>query len=213
MKDFAHLLCICLIAGFCCCAKAYDNAAEPRWLQKDYLTHHAEMMHKVRTLVIPEITWEKVSFRQALQDLAFKCQRADPTHQGIHFIVDRSWNNSFHLPVTYHGKDQPVIEILRQLGKFWITDGDVCFFNDGGEGLMVSTFCVPPGYLGLHAPILVTNRPDTLEMRTVDAQGLLAAKGVHFSSGESAVYLPTQSKLIVRGSYETIEDVDELLNP
>jgi hypothetical protein len=213
MRGSAQLFVICLFAASLCFAKASDDATEPRWLQKDYLAHHAEMMHKVRTLTIPEVDWEKVGFRQALEDLAFKCQRADPTHQGIHFIVERSWKNAFHPHLTLHGKDQPVIDILRQLGEFRITDGDVCFFDDGGEGFMVSTFCVPQGYLGLHAPMLVTDGHDTLDMRTVDARDQLAAKGVPFPAGGTAVYLTKQSKLIVRGGYETIEGVDELLNP
>src|ERR1700723_167543 len=121
MKSPAQLFGACLFAASFCFAKASDDATESSWLQKDYLRHHAEMMHKVRTLIIPEVDWESISFRQALEDLAFKCQRADPTYQGIHFIVDHTWKTATHLSVTYHGKDRPLIEILRQLGKFRIT--------------------------------------------------------------------------------------------
>ncbi len=72
MKGSTRLFGICLIAASSCFVRASDDVAEPRWLQRDYLTHHAEMMHKVRTLIISEINWDKGSFRPAMEDLAFK---------------------------------------------------------------------------------------------------------------------------------------------
>jgi hypothetical protein len=179
----------------------------PAWVDQKYLLRHAEMMHKVRTLIIPKVDWKNVPFRTALEDIAYKSRLADPTHQGIHFMVDPRITHMAVLPVTYQGENKPLFEILKQLGSFGITDSDVYFEYNGGEGISSRAFYVPTGFFKIPAGNESNGAPDKYDVRDQ-----LSAKGVKFSPGATAIYDPQIEKLCVIGK-DSIEQVDELLNP
>jgi hypothetical protein len=176
---------------------ARGNEAIPAWVDQKYLARHAEMMHKVRTLIIPKVDWSNLPLRAAIEDIAYKCQLADPTHQGIHFVIDHRITPMTAARVTYQGENIPLLEILKEMGDFSVTDEDVYLF-DAGEGMVIHTFYVPTSFFSTQSGS--------------DAQHQLMAKGVRFPAGETASYNPDTKKLVVRGT-RSVEEVDELLNP
>jgi hypothetical protein len=205
-----RLLVALLVAAslFSTFARAIDELITAEVDQK-YVQHHAELMHKVRSLIIPKVDWKDVTFRQALKDIAPMCQAADPTHQGIHFTLDPTIARRQSLyRVTYKGENKPLIEILRQLGKFRVTGGDVHFFYDSGKGGDWEVFYVPPNYFKIGSENAVKGVPGVYGVASQ-----LAAKGAELPAGATALYFPDREKLSVGGSYEIVESVDELLNP
>jgi hypothetical protein len=172
-------------------------------------------MHRLHALVIPEVNWNNVSFFDALDDLAAKCRAADPTHQGIHFIVPLGTlhRRTGGFPVTFKGENVPLLTLLKKLANYYsyeVTDEDVKFVNlNWCETVGILTFFVPTGYFQLHPEDAISEEPGTY-----DVTSQVRASGVACDSRIFAWYSPKLQKLKVRASSpEAWQDVDETLYP
>ena len=190
-------------------ANAPADDETPHWVEHNFARQHAALMHKVRTLKIPKIDWNDVTARQALSELSDKCKEADPEHKGISFVGEPSFADAPPFRLTVHAKNKSLLDVLKSMKyPFSVGRDSISLYYESGEGLCQAHFYVPIGYF--KPPPEYAEKTDTT---AYDVAPQLAARGVHFPSGSSAIYSPGREELFVKGGSDVVEAVDEALNP
>jgi hypothetical protein len=134
-------------------------------------------------------------------------KKLDPTHQGVLLDhINKQPTDSF-LKITLRLNNASLRQVLGEIQRqfdfvYDVGDSRIGVWHDSGEGMTRATFVVPVYFF--HAESTEAGQP------SYDVAPQLLAKGVHFSPGMSAVYLPRQRKLIVVQNQDAVEAIDYL---
>lgn len=182
--------------------------------------------------IFVSLDFTDVSIEQATNYLYTESKRLDePTHKGIPFIIQPDASASAK-PITLSLNKVPVSEALRyicQLAnvKYKVQDYAISIvpFTASTEDLISRTFIVPPSFVQPTETATDTNTQTNPNLRPVNpsvtsktatdansVQSVLAAKGVKFPPGASAVYTPTTNALTIVDSADQMELIEELVN-
>ncbi len=204
-------------------------------------SNRAKITHKLESIVIDKVNFEKLDIAAAIQFLQQKSKELDPDRQGVNFVLrltseaappgaapgapptEAPSAHPIHREVSITLTDVPLADILgfiiSQTNLQYSVEDYAVYLRpsiDEGETLTVRTFLVPPNFFeGSLLHVTLTAPTDsalsTVEAVSVDAQKSLAAKGIRFPSGASAIFLPGSSKLVVRDTPEQLDLVANLI--
>ena len=189
---------------------------------------------KLKSIFV-SLDFTDVSIEQATNFLYTESKRLDePTHKGIPFIIQPDASSTAK-PITLTLNNVPVDEALRyicQLAnvKYKVQDYAISIvpFTASTDDLISRVFIVPPNFVQASESATPDNgagtgsnpnlRPVTPTSAASAAPGaasvqdVLAAKGVKFPPGASAVYTPTTNALTIVDSADQMELIEELVN-
>ncbi len=197
------LLALAILAGSVSPVLAQDAA--PKMDQG--LAGHDRIMARMDALSFPNLKLDNLTIEEVSQLLTTESKKADPAHLGIHF-VPRLNPGDVKIKVSVQLKSGSIRQVLGQLQvpmdiAYTVEQSNISLWHDEGEGLSKATFTVPNGFFQV--------KPDQSLQSFCDVVPQLAARGIGFPAGWSAVYQPSARKLIVVGGADLVENVDYLL--
>lgn len=187
-----------------------------------------EIFFKLENIRIPELNFTEVDVRDAVNFLQQQSQALDPKGEGVNFVLKAEpteFNTAEEAPadqplqtLTLDVRDMPLIKILDFIKSltnlnYKVEEFAVYIFpaTETSDVKVVRSFSVPPTFF----TTTITNQPtdgvDEVKIVGADVREELEAKGVTFTSGASAAYLPKTAKLVVRNTLEQISLIEQLV--
>ena len=182
--------------------RADDSDEDERAAQRS----HAEVLKKLRAIVIESIDVNNITLREALKVLSEESIKADPDHRGVSFI-GRFGPEAAPVRVTVSLNHVTLKEAIADMFEYSVVGSDVYVEYRNEIGLDSRTFRLPNGLY-----LLGPNAPGESQKHSYDVLQQFSEAGVRFAPGATAMYRPDEKKLTVVATPDEINEVDELLN-
>jgi general secretion pathway protein D len=195
-------------------------------------TNVTKIYDKLESIRIPELNFTDVDVAEAVNYLQLQSKALDPEGEGINFVLkaeptqiqggEDAAPTAPLSTLTLDVRDMPLIKILDFIKSltnlnYKVEEYAVYIFpaNETSDVKIVKSFSVPPTFFG--SIVTVQDSVNALganEVKIVgaDVKKQLEDKGVSFSAGTSAAYLPKTAKLVVRNTLEQISLIEQLVS-
>jgi len=183
------------------------------------------LQEKLKSIVIDKINFDKADIATVIQFLQQKSKELDPDHQGVNFVLRLSAGTpasgapepNIHQEVTLALEDVPLGKVLDEITRqtnlqYWVEDYAIYLRPavDKSETLTVRTYLVPIGFD--MTPIIGTKPIQPDSPIGLDVKNQLIARGIIFSDGATATFIPNTRKLIVRNTPKQLDLIVSLFD-
>jgi general secretion pathway protein D len=180
---------------------------------------------KLRTLIIPHVSFADASLPEVVSYLIKKSIEVDPQGRGVN-IIWTPGNGAATNPVTLELRNASLGDVLRQVcllsGTRFQTDGGLVRISvQGGNALETRQFKVPPGFLSTAATAVPAEAADPFatgaaaadkpKLGRLDPKTFLEQQGVEFPAGSRAGYNASQNLLTVTNTSENLDAIATLV--
>ncbi|HUF63160.1 MAG TPA: Amuc_1098 family type IV pilus outer membrane protein [Verrucomicrobiales bacterium] len=184
---------------------------------------------KLTRIIVDQVLFQNATADEALQFLSSRSRdldldAPDPSRRGVNFILGAGVDRL--QPIHLRLQNIPLLEVVRYVARsigaqYRIEPFAVRFVAAGetDDSLLTRTFDVPPDFLSTMPLNDGGADPDPFgggadnqpAFRRLNAQEFLQSNGIAFPEGAYAQYLPSNSRLIVRNTFENLQLVDAMI--
>lgn len=188
---------------------------------------------KLQNIRIPELDFTDVDIVEAVKYLGQLSRQLDPDKKGVNFVLklgeekgsdsEGSEDGAAHSPiernVSFSLRDVPLSDVLDIISKttglkIKVEEFAVLILPEWeiSDTLLVRSFTVPPNFfdVGLVQSNDGGGSP-TFTSSKLDVKQQLIDKGVEFAAGASASFLKNTSKLVIRGTPDMLNLIEQLV--
>lgn len=187
---------------------------------------------KLETIKIPEFNFTEVDISEVVKFLQMQSKALDPEGEGINFVLksvpttlgeeEGADATDEPITVTMDVRNLPIIKVLDFIKSltelnYKVEEHAVFIFpaNETSDVKVVRSFSVPPTFFSTKVTSTKSSSAigaDEVKIVGADVKAELEQKGVKFTAGTSAAYLPKTSKLVVRNTLEQISIIEQLVS-
>lgn len=168
------------------------------------------LWHKLKTISIKKVDWKNVPTSEVMSSLRVQMQMADSDHGNVKFTLSPRGGRYPHpKTISLRMENASVLEIMKKLPLiFTVGDNEVLFQYSDGDGIWQVTRIVPSEFIKVKSAQRISGSHGQY-----DVAQQLQAKGMTFVPAGAVRYDPLTNLLVLTGSWEMVEELDELLNP
>lgn len=193
----------------------------------------SDMMKKLENIRIPELNFTEVDITEAINFLSRQTRELDPEKRGINFVLKLSETPSSATPapaseggaptaepspairntVSFSLRNVPLLDVLDIISKTTglqvkVEESAVFILpaTETSDILFVRSFTVDPNFFDGGLPAAGGTSP------ALDVKQQLTDKGVNFAPGSTASFLSTTSRLVVRGTADMLNLIEQIVN-